>query len=56
MTLAIDKGKEVHDVLSRQGLFEHDIMLGGAVMHIYARCGPLPFESIFVLFRWLEDP
>ena len=36
-----DKGKEVHDEISRQGLLEHDIVLGGALMHMYAKCGVL---------------
>ena len=34
-TGAIDKGKEVHDEISRQVLLEHDIVLGGALMHMY---------------------
>ena len=36
---AIDKGKEFHNEIARQGLLEHDIVLGGALM--YAKCGHL---------------
>ena len=38
---AIDKGKKFHDVMLRQGLLEHHIMLGGALMDMYAKCGDL---------------
>ena len=38
---AIDEGKEVHGEISRQGLLENDIVLGGALMHMYGKCGPL---------------
>ena len=40
-TGAIDKGKEVHDEISRQGLLKHHIVLGGALVHMYAKCGAL---------------
>ncbi|KAI5070869.1 hypothetical protein GOP47_0015212 [Adiantum capillus-veneris] len=39
---AIDKGKKIHDEVSRQGLLEHDILLGGALVDMYAKCGALP--------------
>ncbi|KAI5074899.1 hypothetical protein GOP47_0010860 [Adiantum capillus-veneris] len=38
---AIDKGKKVHDEILRQGLLEHDIVLGGALVDMYAKCGAL---------------
>ena len=38
---AIDKGKEVHNEISRQGLLKHDIVLGGDLADVYAKCGSL---------------
>ena len=38
---AIDRGKKFHDVMLRQGLLEHHIMLGGALVDMYAKCGDL---------------
>jgi hypothetical protein len=38
---AIDKGKEVHDEISRQGLLELHIVLGGALVDMYSKCGAL---------------
>ena len=38
---AIDKGKKVHDEILRQGLLEHHIVLGAALMNMYAKCGAL---------------
>ena len=40
-TRATDKGKEVHDEIWRQGLLENDIVLGGALVDMYAKCGTL---------------
>ncbi|MCO5558543.1 hypothetical protein L7F22_012128 [Adiantum nelumboides] len=37
----IDKGKQLHDEILRQGLVEHDIVLGNALVDMYARCGAL---------------
>ncbi|KAI5065495.1 hypothetical protein GOP47_0020190 [Adiantum capillus-veneris] len=39
---AIDKGKHIHDEISRQGLLEHNVALGGALVDMYAKCGALP--------------
>ncbi|KAI5084976.1 hypothetical protein GOP47_0001145 [Adiantum capillus-veneris] len=39
---AVDKGKQVHNEISRQGLLEHDLVLGGALVDMYAKCGALP--------------
>ncbi|KAI5080163.1 hypothetical protein GOP47_0005642 [Adiantum capillus-veneris] len=38
---AIEKGKQIHDEVSRQGLLEHDILLGGALIDMYVQCGAL---------------
>ncbi|KAH7436565.1 hypothetical protein KP509_05G026100 [Ceratopteris richardii] len=38
---AIDKGKYFHDEIRRQGLLKHDIVLGNALVDMYARCGAL---------------
>ena len=40
-TATIDEGKEVHGEILRQGLLENDIVLGGALMHMYGKCGAL---------------
>ncbi|KAI5059723.1 hypothetical protein GOP47_0026042 [Adiantum capillus-veneris] len=39
---AIDKGKQIHDAILRQGLLEHSVVLGGALVDMYAKCGALP--------------
>ncbi|KAI5084889.1 hypothetical protein GOP47_0001058 [Adiantum capillus-veneris] len=39
---AVDKGKQIHDEMSRQGLLEHSQVLGGALVDMYAKCGALP--------------
>ena len=31
--------KEIHDEILRQGLLEHHIVLGGALVHMFAKCG-----------------
>ncbi|KAI5059784.1 hypothetical protein GOP47_0026103 [Adiantum capillus-veneris] len=38
---AIDKGKQIHDEIFRQGLLEHHILLGSALVDMYAKCGAL---------------
>ncbi|KAI5081309.1 hypothetical protein GOP47_0004492 [Adiantum capillus-veneris] len=38
---AINKGKKIHDEISRQGLLEHDIVLSGALVDMYVKCGAL---------------
>ena len=38
---SIYKGKKVHDEISRQGLLEHHIVLGGALVDMYVKCGAL---------------
>jgi pentatricopeptide repeat protein len=40
-TGAIDKGKEIHDEIVRRGLLQKDIMLGTALVDMYAKCGVL---------------
>ncbi|MCO5594430.1 hypothetical protein L7F22_048460 [Adiantum nelumboides] len=37
----IDMGKQIHDEITRQGLLEHDIVVGGALVNMYAKCGAL---------------
>ncbi|KAI5057963.1 hypothetical protein GOP47_0027978, partial [Adiantum capillus-veneris] len=39
---AVDKGKQIHDEILRQGLLEHDIVLGNVLVDMYAKCGALP--------------
>ena len=38
---AIDKGKEIHNLISNKGLLKKDVMLGTAVVDMYAKCGVL---------------
>ncbi|KAI5065602.1 hypothetical protein GOP47_0020297 [Adiantum capillus-veneris] len=38
---AVDKGKRIHDEITRQGLLGNDIMLGNALVDMYAKCGSL---------------
>ncbi|KAI5081261.1 hypothetical protein GOP47_0004444 [Adiantum capillus-veneris] len=38
---AADKGKEIHDAIEKQGLLQSDIMVGNAVVDMYAKCGAL---------------
>ena len=40
-TRAIDKGKEVHDEISKQGLLENHIVLRGPLVDMHAKCGAL---------------
>ncbi|KAI5084860.1 hypothetical protein GOP47_0001029 [Adiantum capillus-veneris] len=39
---ALDKGKQIHDESSRQGLLDHKSVLGNALVDMYAKCGALP--------------
>jgi pentatricopeptide repeat protein len=39
ITGAIDKGKEIHELILRRGLLEKDIVLGNALVDMYAKCG-----------------
>ena len=41
MVKAIDKEKDIHDELSREGLLEDDTVLGGPVMHMYVKYAAL---------------
>ena len=36
---AADKGKQIHDEIARQGLLQNDIVLGNALVSMYAKCG-----------------
>ncbi|KAI5067683.1 hypothetical protein GOP47_0018211 [Adiantum capillus-veneris] len=38
---AIEKGEEIHDTISRRGLLENNIVLGTALVDMYAKCGAL---------------
>eukprot|EP00250_Pteridium_aquilinum_P022128 c25307_g7_i3 orf=145-840(+) len=38
---AADKGKQIHDEIVRQGLLQNDIVLGNALVDMYAKCGAL---------------
>ncbi|KAI5075032.1 hypothetical protein GOP47_0010993 [Adiantum capillus-veneris] len=38
---AVDRGKQIHDEISRQGLLCDNVMLGTAVVDMYAKCGAL---------------
>ena len=38
---AIGKGKQMHDEISRRGLLEKDVVLGSALVDMYAKCGAL---------------
>ncbi|MCO5559087.1 hypothetical protein L7F22_012679 [Adiantum nelumboides] len=38
---AIDKGKQIHDEILKQGLLEHDTVVGNALVDMYAKCGAL---------------
>ena len=37
----LTRGRNSMMTISRQGLLEHDIVLGGALVHMYAKCGAL---------------
>ena len=36
---AVDKGKQIHDEIARQGLLQNNIVLGNALVDKYAKCG-----------------
>ena len=38
---AIDKGKQIHDEVVKRKLLEKDVVLGTALVDMYARCGML---------------
>ena len=38
---AIDKGKQIHDEIMSRGLLEKDVVLGNALVDMYAKCGML---------------
>ncbi|KAI5062732.1 hypothetical protein GOP47_0023271 [Adiantum capillus-veneris] len=38
---AADKGKRIHDEINRQGLLGKDLVLGNALVDMYAKCGAL---------------
>ncbi|KAI5070710.1 hypothetical protein GOP47_0015053 [Adiantum capillus-veneris] len=38
----IKKGKQIHDEISKQGLLEKNLVLGGALVEMYVKCGSLP--------------
>ncbi|KAI5084852.1 hypothetical protein GOP47_0001021 [Adiantum capillus-veneris] len=38
---AVNKGKNVHNEITRQGLLQNDIVLGTALVDMYAKCGAL---------------
>ena len=37
----VDKGKEIHDEITRRGFLKKNILLGNALLDMYARCGSL---------------
>ncbi|KAI5080335.1 hypothetical protein GOP47_0005814 [Adiantum capillus-veneris] len=39
ITQDIDMGKKLHEEIARQGLLEKHVMLGNALVHMYAKCG-----------------
>ncbi|KAH7439192.1 hypothetical protein KP509_04G048900 [Ceratopteris richardii] len=38
---AADKGEEIHEIIAKQGLLDHDIVLGTVLVDMYAKCGAL---------------
>ena len=38
---AIDKGKQIHDIIVNKGWLEKDLALGNALVDMYAKCGAL---------------
>ncbi|MCO5591883.1 hypothetical protein L7F22_045876 [Adiantum nelumboides] len=38
---ALDKGRKIHDEISRKGLLQHDLVLGNALVTMYVKCGDL---------------
>ncbi|KAI5060776.1 hypothetical protein GOP47_0025196 [Adiantum capillus-veneris] len=41
ITGAVDKGEQIHKVISKQGLLAHNVVLGTALVDMYAKCGAL---------------
>ncbi|MCO5611735.1 hypothetical protein L7F22_065993 [Adiantum nelumboides] len=39
MIRAGDNGKQIHDEIERQGLLQNNVVLGGALVDMYAKCG-----------------
>ncbi|KAI5075778.1 hypothetical protein GOP47_0009854, partial [Adiantum capillus-veneris] len=39
--VAADKGKQIHDEIAKQGMLHDNIVLGGALVDMYAKCGAL---------------
>eukprot|EP00250_Pteridium_aquilinum_P011576 c20164_g1_i1 orf=64-762(+) len=35
---AVDKGRQIHDEIAKQGLLRHNIVLGNALVDMYAKC------------------
>ncbi|KAI5073952.1 hypothetical protein GOP47_0011965 [Adiantum capillus-veneris] len=48
ITQDVDRGKQIHDEIVRQGLLEVDVVLGNALVDMYAKCGEI-FEAHQVL-------
>ena len=48
-----EAGKEIHAKVSRQGLLQKNIVLGTALVNMYAKCGLL--EEAHELFRELPE-
>ncbi|KAI5056071.1 hypothetical protein GOP47_0029592, partial [Adiantum capillus-veneris] len=40
-TVALEKGEEIHEEINHQGLLGRDIVLGNALVDMYAKCGAL---------------
>ncbi|KAH7427133.1 hypothetical protein KP509_10G031500 [Ceratopteris richardii] len=38
---ALEKGKELHDQILKQGLLQDNVVLGNALVYMYAKCGAL---------------
>ena len=38
---AIDKGEQIHDEIAKQGLLADNVVLGTALVDMYAKCGAL---------------
>ena len=51
---ALDKGKEIHDEIVHRGLLERNIMLGNALVDMYAKCGSM--EDSCVMFNKMSHP
>ncbi|KAI5055332.1 hypothetical protein GOP47_0030477 [Adiantum capillus-veneris] len=38
---AVEKGKQIHDVIAKQGLLRNNVVVGTALVDMYAKCGAL---------------